>query len=172
MNASPNARVELLIGDLIRRNAQAVPGRVAASLGAAALTHASSSDAASRIGWALRERGVARGERVLACADTSLEVLALFAGAAKLGAVFAPLDARLGARARRACWRRSRARTGSSPTPPRLDAARSVAARLGARVAALGRLGDVRPRERRAARAAPRPASSCATPRCARPIRT
>ena len=35
-------------------------------------------------------------DRVVVWADTALEVLPLFAGAAKLGAVFAPLNARLG----------------------------------------------------------------------------
>src|SRR5262245_27114208 len=85
----------LRIGDLIRRNARAVPDRPAASLAGRLLSHAELDLAANRVGSALRDLGVSRGERVVAWADTSLEQLALFAGASKLGAVFAPLDARL-----------------------------------------------------------------------------
>src|SRR5215831_17614786 len=96
MSASANPRVELRVGDLVRRNADDVPERAAASLGERVLTHRELDAAASRIGTALRERGARRGERVLVFADTSLEVLALFAATSKHGLVFAPLDARLG----------------------------------------------------------------------------
>ncbi len=86
----------LRIGDVFRRNADVVPGRVAASLGAALLTHGALDRAADQLAWSLSARGVRRGDRVLCWADTSLEVLALFAGCARLGAVFAPANARLG----------------------------------------------------------------------------
>jgi acyl-CoA synthetase (AMP-forming)/AMP-acid ligase II len=87
---------ELRIGDLFRRNAEVVPDRVAASLGAATLTHAALNETADRGAWALHEAGVARGDRVVCWADTDLAIFPLFAAAAKLGAVFAPLDARFG----------------------------------------------------------------------------
>jgi acyl-CoA synthetase (AMP-forming)/AMP-acid ligase II len=74
-----------------------VPDRVAASLGRASLTHAALDRDANRLAWALREQGIGHGDRVLSWADTSLHVLPLFAALAKLGAVFAPLNARLGA---------------------------------------------------------------------------
>jgi len=149
-----SAPVELRVGDLIRRNAQAVPERVAVSLGAATLTHAGLDAAAQRIGHALRERGAVRGERVLAFADTSLETLALFAGCAELGVVFAPLDARLSpgeagvlAEVARPHWVVADAAYA--------EVARAVAQKCGARFAALGRLGADAERD---ALLAPRPA--------------
>jgi acyl-CoA synthetase (AMP-forming)/AMP-acid ligase II len=134
-----HARVELRVGDVIGRNARALPGRRAASLAGRSLSHGELGSAADRVGAALRARGVARGARVLAFADTSLEVLVLFAGLAKLGAVFAPLDARLG---------QGEAATLAEVARPhwivadaaRADAAQAVAVATGAQLAALGRL--------------------------------
>jgi acyl-CoA synthetase (AMP-forming)/AMP-acid ligase II len=87
----------MLIGDVFRRNAQIVPDGVAASLGTAQLTHAELDAAGNRMARTLGELGVGRGDRVVSWADTCLEVLPLFVALAKLGAVFAPLNARLGA---------------------------------------------------------------------------
>ena len=87
----------LLIGELFRRNAEVVPQQVAASLGSAQLTHAELDAAGNRLAHVLRELGVRHGDRVVSWADTCLEVLPLFVALAKLGAVFAPLNARLGA---------------------------------------------------------------------------
>jgi acyl-CoA synthetase (AMP-forming)/AMP-acid ligase II len=86
----------LLIGDVFRRNAAVVPDRVAASLGERTLTHAQLDAAGNRLARALADRGIQRGDRVLSWADTSLDVLPLFVALAKLGAAFAPLNARLG----------------------------------------------------------------------------
>jgi acyl-coenzyme A synthetase/AMP-(fatty) acid ligase len=47
---------------------------------------------------ALRALGVVHGDRVVTWADTALELVPLFAACAKLGAVFAPVNARLGVR--------------------------------------------------------------------------
>ncbi len=88
--------MELLIGDIFRRNAEVVPDTVAASLGDATLTHRGLDEAGNRMAHALRARGVGHGDRVVSWADTCLEVLPLFVALAKLGAVFAPLNARLG----------------------------------------------------------------------------
>src|SRR5437773_9642603 len=88
--------VDMLIGDIVRRNAEVVPNQVAASLGARALTHAQLDGGANRLAAALAALGIGRGDRVLAWADTSLDVLPLFVACAKLGAVFAPLNARHG----------------------------------------------------------------------------
>ena len=52
--------------------------------------------AAEAIAHALRGLGVDHGDRILSWTDTSLDALPLFAAAAKLGAIFAPLNARLG----------------------------------------------------------------------------
>ncbi|HKA16447.1 MAG TPA: AMP-binding protein [Myxococcota bacterium] len=88
--------VDMLIGDIVRRNAEVVPEAIAASLGARALTHAQLDGGANRLAAALAELGIGHGDRVLAWADTSLDVLPLFVACAKLGAVFAPLNARHG----------------------------------------------------------------------------
>lgn len=87
----------LLIGDLFRRNARVVPDRLAASLGDRTFTHGELDRAGNRLGRALRAMGVGHGDRVVSWADTSLDVLPLFVALAKIGAVFAPLNARLGA---------------------------------------------------------------------------
>jgi acyl-CoA synthetase (AMP-forming)/AMP-acid ligase II len=86
----------LVIGEIFRRNAASVPSWPAASLGDAVLSHGALNDAANRTAWALRERGVGHGDRVVCWAASCLDVLPLFAALAKLGAVFAPLDARFG----------------------------------------------------------------------------
>jgi acyl-CoA synthetase (AMP-forming)/AMP-acid ligase II len=86
----------MLIGEIFRRNAGVVPDVVAASLGGDALTHGELDLRGNRIARALREQGIGHGDRVVSWADTRLEVLPLFVALAKLGAVFAPLDARLG----------------------------------------------------------------------------
>ena len=95
---SPPVPRPLLIGDIFRTNAAVVPNRVAASIGARTLTHGELDRLANRTARALRELGVERGDRIVTWADTSLELIPVFAAAAKLGAVFAPVNARLGAR--------------------------------------------------------------------------
>jgi acyl-CoA synthetase (AMP-forming)/AMP-acid ligase II len=127
----------LLIGDLIRRNARALPGRPAASLAGEVLSHGELDLAANRVGAGLRAEGVGPGDRVLAWADTSLAQLALFAGSAKLGAVFAPLDARLGAREAADVARIARPGLVVADAA-RAEAAAAVAAELGVRAVALG----------------------------------
>ena len=86
----------LLIGDVIRTGAAATPAAPAASLGERVLSYRELDRAANRCAHALRARGIGHGDRVVAWADTALEVLPLFVALAKLGAVFAPLSARLG----------------------------------------------------------------------------
>ncbi len=86
----------LLIGDVFRRNAAVVPDRLAASLGDRSLSHAELDATGNRLAWALRDLGIGHGDRVVSWADTNLDVLPVFVALAKLGAVFAPLNARLG----------------------------------------------------------------------------
>ena len=86
----------LLIGDLFRRSAANTPGCVAASMGDRELSYADIDRTANRVAHRLLEQGIARGDRVLWWGDTSLEVVPVFAALAKLGAVFAPLNAHLG----------------------------------------------------------------------------
>jgi fatty-acyl-CoA synthase len=134
------ASAPLLIGDLFRRNAAVVPQRVAASLGAEELSHAALNAAANRIAGALRARGVGRGDRVAGWADTGLEVPALFAALAKLGAVFAPLDGRLGADEAAELVRLARPKLVVADER-HAEAAEAIARATGAGYAALGRLG-------------------------------
>ncbi|MBW2667536.1 MAG: AMP-binding protein, partial [Deltaproteobacteria bacterium] len=82
----------LLIGNLLRTNAAAVPDRVAACLGDETLTHAELDRAADRWAWRLHGEGVRRGDRVVGWTDGGLEVLTLFAGLSRLGAMMAPLN--------------------------------------------------------------------------------
>ena len=88
---------QLLIGEIFRRNAEVVADWPAASLGDALIYHGELNAAGNRMAHALRELGIRHGDRVVCWADTCLEVLPLFVALAKLGAVFAPLNARLGA---------------------------------------------------------------------------
>jgi len=88
----------LLVGDVFRGNARAAPQSCAASLGDQALTHRELDQLANRTARALRAAGVGHRDRVVTWADTALELVPLFAACAKLGAIFAPVNARLGLR--------------------------------------------------------------------------
>ncbi len=87
----------LLIGDIFRRNRETVPDRIAATLGERSITHEHLDQLGNQMAWTLRALGIGRGDRVVTWADTSLDVLPLFVALSKLGAVFAPVNARLGA---------------------------------------------------------------------------
>ncbi len=87
--------METLIGDVFRNAARAVPTRVAARIGARSLTFAQLDRDANRHANALRAMGIGHGDRVVAWNDTALDALPLFAACAKLGAVYAPVNARL-----------------------------------------------------------------------------
>jgi len=84
------------LGELFRRNAEVVPGAVAAAMGGRRITHAELDDAANRVAARLRALGVGRGDRVVCWMKSGLDVLPIFAAATKLGAVFAPLSTSLG----------------------------------------------------------------------------
>jgi len=86
----------LLIGEIFRRNAERVPAEVAASLGGSELTHGALNAAGNRLARTLADLGVGVGDRVVSWSETDLAVLPLFVALAKLGAVFAPLNARYG----------------------------------------------------------------------------
>lgn len=104
--APPVPARRLRIADIVRRAAAAVPDSTAASVGSPTRdgdayeerSYAELDREADRVAHALRhDLGVRHGDRVLVWADTSIEVLALFVAVARLGAVFAPLNARLSA---------------------------------------------------------------------------
>jgi len=89
---------ELLVADIIRRGAASAPDRPAVAVGSDERTYAALDREAERIAHALRgELGIVRGDRVLGWIDTAIEVMPLFVALARLGAIFAPLNARLSA---------------------------------------------------------------------------
>ena len=133
--------MSLVIADVFRRNARLVPNRIAASMGEATLTHAELNGAGNRLANVLRGLGIDRGDRVACWADTSLDVLPLFAALAKLGAVFAPLNARLGAEATAPVAELARARLLVADSA-RAEAAEAVA--KAADISLLARLGGGR----------------------------
>lgn len=86
----------LLVGDVIRSTARAVPHRVAATLGGDALTFAEVDDRSNQVARAIARHGIGHRDRVAWWGETSLEAMAIFGALAKLGAVFMPVNARLG----------------------------------------------------------------------------
>jgi fatty-acyl-CoA synthase len=85
----------LLIGDLFRNAARAVPDRVAAVAGDERLTFGEIDAASNRVARALGDLGISKGDRVVVRSDTDLRLVPLFAALAKIGAVFAPLGPHL-----------------------------------------------------------------------------
>ena len=90
--ARKNPRGGLLIGDVFRNAARAVPERTAAVLGPQSITFGELDRRANRLAHTLARRGVQHGDRVVVRARTGLAVVPLFAALAKLGAVYVPLD--------------------------------------------------------------------------------
>src|SRR5215211_4425709 len=84
----------LLIGEMLAHAARMSPGAVAATLDDDALTFAEIDERANRIANGLTGAGVSRGDRVLWWSDTTLDAVPVFVALAKIGAVFAPLNAR------------------------------------------------------------------------------
>lgn len=138
--SSGNAR-DLLVGDIFRAGARAVPTRVAAALGDRALTFGELDAAANSHAEALRALGVGRGDRVVMWSATSLDAVPMFAALAKLGAVFAPANALLGVD--EAAEMAGLARPALLVVdPPRVEAGTEVARRIGCPLAVLGRIAD------------------------------
>jgi fatty-acyl-CoA synthase len=86
----------LLVADVLRHAARYTPHRLAATLGDQAVTFGALDEQANRIAHTLAGMGVGHRDRVAWWGDTSLEALPIFFALAKLGAVFAPVNARLG----------------------------------------------------------------------------
>jgi fatty-acyl-CoA synthase len=82
----------LLIGDIFSNAAASVPHRVAAVSGDSSLTFGELDEAANRTARELQTFGLGLGDRVLTLAGTGTDLVVLFAAAAKLGVVFAPLN--------------------------------------------------------------------------------
>lgn len=85
---------QLLIGDVLTSNAARLSHAVAAWLDGEELTYAELEARTSELVPALAATGVKRGDRIVWQAEVSLEVIALYFAAARLGAVFVPLNPR------------------------------------------------------------------------------
>ncbi len=88
--------MELLVGDVFRNAARAVPHRRAFAFGDRTLTFGQLDRAGNAMAHALRAEGVGLGDRVAVWSDSCVDLVPLFVGLAKVGAVFAPLNTRLG----------------------------------------------------------------------------
>ena len=85
----------LHVSKILENAADVAPDAVAATLDDdAPLTFADIERSANRTAHALLGTGIGRGDRVLWWGDTALEAVGVFAACAKIGAVFAPLNAR------------------------------------------------------------------------------
>jgi len=87
----------LIIGNAIRNAGAVTPNATAATLGDAALTYGDLDVRSNQVAHVLRKQGVGHRDRVVWWGETSLDALPIFAAVAKIGAVFAPLNARYGA---------------------------------------------------------------------------
>ena len=85
----------LLIGDVFRNATRAVPDRTAAVQGARSLTFADIDARGRKAAGHMRALGVGPGTRVLVWSATDLDVVPVFAGLAKIGAVFVPVNGAL-----------------------------------------------------------------------------
>jgi fatty-acyl-CoA synthase len=86
----------LLVGDILRHGARVTPDALAATLGETEVTFGELDERSNRTGHALAALGVGHGDRVAWWGETSLDAMPVFGALAKLGAVFAPVNARLG----------------------------------------------------------------------------
>jgi fatty-acyl-CoA synthase len=84
----------LHVSRILENAADVAPDAIAATLDDDAMTFADIERGGNWMAHALLRSGITRGDRVLWWGDTSLAALPVFAGAAKVGAVFAPLNAR------------------------------------------------------------------------------
>ena len=84
----------LLVGGILENAARVAPDAIAATLDDRSLTFGQIDSEANRIANALAGEGIGRGDRVLWWGDTDLDAVPVFAALAKIGAVFAPLNAR------------------------------------------------------------------------------
>jgi acyl-CoA synthetase (AMP-forming)/AMP-acid ligase II len=93
--------VDLLVSSIFRNAARNVPDRAALHVNGERWTFAQVDAASDRLATALLERGVRPGERILHCAARCPDTVMLFAAAARIGAVYAPIDPSLSADERR-----------------------------------------------------------------------
>src|ERR1700760_4361966 len=84
----------LTVDSIVRRNALHYGDRTAAIMDGRVLTFTDLDRASNRMAAMLRARGIAHQDRVVTWSDNNLDLVILFLGLAKLGAVFAPVNPR------------------------------------------------------------------------------
>src|SRR5438270_12105730 len=89
--------MELLIGDVFRNAARAVPERTAAVLGTHSITFSELERTANRMARTVHAYGLGPSDRVAVWASTQYELLPLFDALAKQCTVFAPMNPALSA---------------------------------------------------------------------------
>ena len=87
----------LLIGNSIRHAGTVTPRATAATLGDDGIDYGTLDAQSNQIAHVLRGLGVGHRDRIVWWGETSIEALPIFGAVAKVGAVFAPLNARYGA---------------------------------------------------------------------------
>ncbi|WP_198350994.1 class I adenylate-forming enzyme family protein [Flavisphingomonas formosensis] len=85
----------MTVDEIISRNARSIPDRIAVTMEGAALSYGELDALADRMAHALRAQGLGYRQRVISWSENHLLLLPLFLATAKLGAVFAPINARL-----------------------------------------------------------------------------
>ena len=85
----------MLVGEIVRLAALSAPEIDAATLDDDAMTFSELDAAANRLARALADLGAEKGARVCWWGDTTLDVMPVFVALARVGAVFAPVNARL-----------------------------------------------------------------------------
>jgi fatty-acyl-CoA synthase len=88
--------VQLLIGDLLADAAASAPGTNAGTLGETSVAYRELDASANRLAHALQALGIGVGDVVAWWSEPTLAALAVFGAAARVGAVFAPLNPSLG----------------------------------------------------------------------------
>ncbi len=81
-----------LLHTLVERVASERPEQIAACQGGASVSYGGLDRRANALAWALRERGVRRGDRVALAVDRSIGLLVGVLGILKAGAAFVPVD--------------------------------------------------------------------------------
>jgi acyl-CoA synthetase (AMP-forming)/AMP-acid ligase II len=87
--------IGLSVADVLANSARAVPSRTAVAIGDESLTFAALSKEGGRFAAGLQRHEVGRGDLVLVVGTVALDMVVAFAGAARAGTVFAPVDPRL-----------------------------------------------------------------------------
>src|SRR6185369_2655059 len=84
----------LLVCGILANAAAVAPSALAATLDDRTMTFGEIESTANQVARSLAGMGIGRGDRVLWWGDTDLDAVPVFAALAKLGGVFAPLNAR------------------------------------------------------------------------------